>query len=88
MGLIQGLCPDLQPEDVLQLHLGADLSEYDELAALYMVATGLKHIWEARQSKKQTTLFQVRAELQAKISLLRRIRYQEAGQKIHEILEL
>ena len=88
LGLVQGLYPDLQPDDVLQLHLGADLPPEDELAALYMVATGLKHIWEARQSKKQTTLFQVRAELEAKISLLRRTRYQEAGQKIQEMLEL
>ena len=88
LGLVQGLCPDLQPDDVLQLHLGADLPPEDELAALYMVATGLKHIWEARQSKKQTTLFQVRAELEAKISLLRRTRYPEPGQKIQEMLEL
>ena len=53
-----------------------------------MVATGLKFIWEARLSKKQISLFQVRAELEAKISMLRRTRHQEAGLKIRDILEL
>ena len=72
LGLVQGLCPDLQQEDVLQLHLGEDFPPDDELAVMYMLATGLKYIWEARQSKKQTTFVQVRAELEAKIYLLRR----------------
>ena len=52
-----------------------------------MLATGLKHIWEARVSKKQITPFQVRAELEAKISLLRRTRYVGAGSKMQELLE-
>ena len=57
LGLVQGLCPDLQPDDALQLHLGGDLPPEDELAAVYVVATGLKFIWEARLAKKQISLF-------------------------------
>ena len=54
-----------------------------------MLATGLKHIWEARVSKKQITPFQVRAELEAKIYLLRGLdnRYVGAGSKMQELLE-
>ena len=70
-----------------QLHLCEDLPPDDELAAVYMVATGLKFIWEARLAKKQTSLFQVRAELEAKISMLRRTRHQGAGLKIQEMLD-
>ena len=87
LGLIQELCPDLLPEDVLQLELGEDLSDAEELAAVCSIATGLKFIWEARIKKKQSTLFQVRAELEAKILLLRRTRYQEAGLKMQNMLE-
>ena len=75
LGLIEGICTDLQPEDALQLYLGEDLPPDDELVAVYLVATGLKFIWEARLAKKQTSLFQVRAEQGAKISMLRRTRY-------------
>ena len=85
---MQGLCPDLQPDDALQLHLGGDLPPDDELAAVYVVATGLKFIWEARLAKKQISFFQVRAELEAKISMLRRTRHQEAGSKIQDMLDL
>ena len=83
-----GICSDLQPDDALQLHLGEDLPPDGELAAVYMVATGLKFIWEARLAKKQTSLFQVRAELEAKISMLRRTRHQGAGLRIQEMLDL
>ena len=58
----------------------------DELAAVYTTATGLMHIWEARVHRKQITPFLVRAELEAKISLLRRTRYSGAGTRMQEIL--
>ena len=86
LGWIQGVSSTLQPEDALQLKLQTTLSQEDELAAVCMLATGLKHIWEARVSKKQITPFQVRAELEAKISLLRRTRYVGAGSKMQELL--
>ena len=87
LGLVQELCPDLLPEDVLQLELGEDLPEADQLAAVYCIATGLKYIWEARLKKKQTTLIQIRAELEAMISLLRRTRFRESGHRMQLVLE-
>ena len=86
LGWVQPLCPRLQPEDALVLQLGGALTEVDELAAVYTLATGLLHIWEARVHRKQITPFLVRAELEAKISLLRRTRYSEAGTRMQEIL--
>ena len=68
------------------LQLGGVLTDVDELAAVYTIATGLLHIWEARVHRKQITPFLVRAELEAKISLLRRTRYSEAGTRMQEML--
>ena len=45
LGWMQNLCPNLQPEDALQLRLGADLPAADELAAVCVLATGLKLIF-------------------------------------------
>ena len=87
LGLVQVLCPNLQPEDVLELRLGEALPDVDELAAVYTIATGLFYIWESRKLKKQITPFLVRAELEAKISLLRRTRYCETGNRMQEMLE-
>ena len=86
LGWVQSICPNLQPEDVLVLQLGGGLPEIDELAAVYTIATGLLYIWEARVHRKQVTPFLVRAELEAKISLLRRTRYSDAGTRIQEML--
>ena len=63
---VQVLCPNLQPEDVLELRLGEALPDVDELAAVYTIATGLFYIWESRKLKKQITHFLVRAVLEAK----------------------
>ena len=68
------------------LQLGEDLPEVDELAVVYTIAAGLMHIWEARVLKKQITPFLVRAELEAKISLLRHTRYSEAGYRMQDML--
>ena len=87
LGWLQDLCPNLQPEDALQLRLGAELPAEDELAAVCVLATGLKLIWEARVTKKQISLYMVRAELEAKISLLRHTRFNEAGTKIQHMLD-
>ena len=86
LGWVQVLCPNLLPEDALVLQLGEDLPEVDELAVVYTIAAGLMHIWEARVLKKQITPFLVRAELEAKISLLRHTRYSEAGYRMQDML--
>ena len=70
LGWVQGLCPDMREEDVLLLKLPSDLSPESELAVVTTLATGLKFIWEARTVKKQVYQFQIRAEIEAKITLM------------------
>ena len=52
-----------------------------------MLVTGLKYIWESRVAKKVVTPFLVRAELEAKISLLRRTRLVNTGTIMQGMLE-
>jgi hypothetical protein len=52
-----------------------DISTTDpiyELPALLVLATGLSFIWLNRVNKKRTTLYQIRAELECLVSLLRK----------------
>ena len=65
-----------------------DLDPDTELAIPCIIATGLKYIWEARAKKKRVSVFGVRAELEALISLLRRSRYRGAGERIFEVINI
>ena len=86
LGYVQAVVPDLSPEAALRLELGQDLSEVDQLAVVYLLSTGMKYIWEARVQKKAVSLFKMRAEVEAKISILRRTRHKAAGEKMLEML--
>ena len=86
LGHVQVLAPDLSPEAALRLELGGELSPDEELATMCLLATGLKYIWDARAEKKQVTLFKMRAEVEARISILRRTRHRMAGDLMLEML--
>ena len=86
LGHVQVLAPDLSPEAALRLELGGELSPDEELATMCLLATGLKYIWDARAEKKQVTLFKMRAEVEARISILRRTRHSKAGDLMLEML--
>ena len=62
------------------------LSDALELPAVFLLATGLKFIWLTRAEKKQITVHKMRSEMEAKISILRKSRHKEAGDKMLEIL--
>ena len=63
------------------------MTESEELPAVFMLANGMQYIWGNRVNKKQVTTQQMRSEIEAKISILPKSRYREAGMKILEILE-
>ena len=73
------LIPQLNMDGVLFLQLGGNLSSEKELAVVYLIAIGLKFIWETRLEKKRVQLFKMRAELEARISLLRRTKFSNVG---------
>ena len=86
LGYLQVLCPNTSQEDALHLQLGHDLDEQEQLAAVCLLATGLKYIWSTRVEKKAVILYKMRSEIEAKISVLRRTRYSSAGDKIAEMI--
>ena len=86
LGYIQKVVPNLNPEDALRLNLGQDLSDEDQLATMCLLSTGLKFIWEARVEKKPIVVYKMRAEIEAKISILRRTKYQNSAAKMLEML--
>ena len=71
LGYVQAIVPGLTPEAALRLELDIELEEKEELTIITMLACGLKYIWEARLEKKTVYLFKMRAEVEARVSVLR-----------------
>ena len=86
LGYVQQATPNLNPEEALRLELGHDLSDVDELASVCLLSTGLKYIWETRAEKKPIILYKMRAEIEAKISILRRTRHENSAIKMLEMI--
>ena len=63
----------LTTEKAMRLELFGD--ECSLLPSVVLLATGLQYIWENRKQKLATTLFLMRAELEAAVSLRRKSRY-------------
>ena len=75
---------NLSLECALRLDLGEEeLDDERALAVTYILGTGLNFIWEARARKKKVEPYEVRAELEALVSLLRRSRHTEAGELVN-----
>ena len=83
---MQHLIPTITPEQCLRLELGEDLVEEDQLAVVCLLATGLKYIWETRVEKKVLSLHKMRAEIEARVFLLRKTRYMVSGDKMFDMI--
>ena len=83
---VQQVVPSLTPEGGLRLELEEDLGEEDQLAVACLLATGLKYIWETRAEKKTIILYKMKAQIEARISLLRRTRYWKSGDRMLEMI--
>ena len=70
----------------LRLEMVEEVDSNSELAAISILATGLKYIWEAMIKKKRVLTHEVRAEMEALVSLLRRSRFREAGKRVYDAL--
>ena len=68
------------------MRLGENLSREKELAVVSLIAIGLKFIWETRLEKKKVLLYKMRAELEARISLIRRTKFSSVGLLMEEML--
>ena len=86
LGYAQLLIPTITPEMCLRLEVGDDLGDEDQLAVVSLLACGLKYIWETRSEKKTVSLHKMRAEIEAKVSILRKTRYYLSGDKMLEMI--
>ena len=79
LGYAQHVVPNLSPEAALLLDFQQSLTPEESLAVCVMLSTGLKYIWETRVNKKAVTSFSMRAEMEARVSILRRTRHEPCG---------
>ena len=88
LGCVQQLIPGLSAEAAVRLDCGLALPEEDTLAALCTLTTGLKYIWEARLAKKVVMKYKMRAEIEARVTILRKSRFNAAARKIDEMIQM
>ena len=74
--LAQVLAPGVGVDRLL--HLDVVVEEDDEFACVWWLAAGLMAIWNLRKSGKKVEQYLVRAQLEAKINLLRETKYVKA----------
>ena len=75
----------MQDQDVL--HLQIDLEDHLQLPVVFVLAVVWSMIWESRRLGRRPELYKVRAELEARVSLLRETRrHAEAADEITSII--
>ena len=82
MNLNKMLIPDVTVEAFLHLDLGNLVDKDTELAVSSILGTGLHLIWSERMKKRKVQPYQVRAELEALITILRKTRHRVAAEQI------
>ena len=83
---VQIAVPGLEFASLLRLEFGTALEEEDQLATLCLISTGLHYMWQARAEKKVLTHYKMRAELEAMITILRKMTYNATAVKILEMI--
>ena len=78
--------PNITMENIMQL-VFEDLSEEMEFPVVWFSAAFLLAIWERRTSNKRIRTYEIRAEIEGKISLLRETRYYENVEKLKLLVE-
>ena len=79
LGCVQQIIPELSSEAAVLLDFRCSLSEDENLAVQCILITGLKYIWETRVAKKVLTLHRMRAEIEARVSILRKTRFENSA---------
>ena len=88
LGWAQSLVPNMDQEQALRLDVGETvLNKEEELALTTILGTGLSYIWEARVKRKRVEQYEVRAEIEATVTLLRKSRNCMAGDIIANITQ-
>ena len=84
MNMLSHPLPNLNPSMVLTLNF--QVEEDLELPMVWLTTNILMKIWDFRKEKKRCDLVLVRADLEARVSLLRESRFKEASVSISHML--
>ena len=76
--------PPHTPQQVILLDINPD--DNLRLPIVWLIANTLGNIWTCRTDKKNISLFDTRAKLEANIMLLRKTRFEEAAETLHLII--
>ena len=79
LGAVQQVLPDLDSERAVLLDFRTCLTAEENLAVQCILVTGMKYIWETRILRKVLHLFRMRAEIEAKISILRKTTFSNSA---------
>ena len=88
LGCVQQIIPDLSADVAVRLDFRLRLTDEENMAALYILITGLKYIWEMRSAKKVVLKYKMRAEIEAMVSILRKTRHQNTATRIEELIRM
>ena len=83
---LSSLAPRISALQILTLSL--DVPPTDEFPCVWLISHTLFLIWSCRVEKKRIRLFQIRADLEARASLLRETRVEENTAKIENLIKL
>ena len=79
------LMPGISTSQVLVL--GFEAEPDDELPVVWFVGHFLKMVWQARADKKSIQQYQIRAELEARATILRKTRHLNSAIRIGEMID-
>ena len=88
LGCLQQLLTDLSSEAAVLIDFECGLPQDENLAVQCILITGLKYIWETRLAKKVLTLHRMRAEIEARVSLLRKTRFRNSAQIVEDLISI
>ena len=88
LGCVQQIIPDLSADAAVRLDFRLRLTDEENMAALDILITGLKYIWELRSAKKVVLKYKMRAEIEAMVSILRKTRHQNTATRIEDLIRM
>ena len=86
MNILSVYQPNLDPAQALTLNF--EMEEHMELPLVWLTTNVFQEIWNNRKEKKRCVLVRARADLEARVSLLRRTRFAESATVISQMLYL
>ena len=86
LNIVRKKCPNISPIDILRLKF-YPLKD-DLYSIVWIVSNVLENIWQARAKNKKISVAWVRADLESRISVLRKSRLVKEANQIMELLSL